>query len=200
MMSQSKDPPTRYIGPDGKEETLPQNSGIRKYIWEHLNDVHRILHRIGEAGGTVSAKKMQLCRAEVEIVGHQCSAKGREPVDVRVKRILDWPVPRNLKEVRGFLGLCGTVRIWIKDYSQIARPLVDLTRKAIEFHWGSKQEEAFVRLKALVTKAPALRPIDYTSDQPVVAPGLSRHLELCYIEGTVARNLLYALLDRLFAI
>jgi RNase H-like domain found in reverse transcriptase/Integrase zinc binding domain len=163
-----KGPPTRYVGPDGKEETLPQNSGIRRYIWEHLNDVHRILHRIGEAGGTVSAKKMQLCRAEVEIVGHQCSAKGREPVDIRVKRILDWPAPKNLKEVRGFLGLCGTVRIWIKDYSQIARPLVDLTRKAIEFHWGPEQDQAFNGLKALVTKAPALRPIDYTSDQPVI--------------------------------
>lgn len=163
-----KGPPTKYIGPDGKEETLPQNPGIRKYIWEHLNDVHRILHRIGEAGGTVSGKKMQLCRAEVEIVGHRCSAKGREPVDNRVRRILDWPTPENLKEVRGFLGLCGTVRIWIKDYSQIARPLVDLTRKTTEFHWDSEQEEAFTKLKALVTQAPALRPIDYTSNQPVI--------------------------------
>ena len=163
-----KGPPTRYIGPDGEEETLPQNSGIRRYIWEHLNDVHRILHRIGEAGGTVSAKKMQLCRAEVEIVGHQCSAKGREPVDNRVKKILNWPVPKSLKEVRGFLGLCGTVRIWIKDYSQIARPLVDLTRKATEFHWGPDQDDAFNKLKTLVTSAPALRPIDYTSDQPVI--------------------------------
>ena len=163
-----KGPATRYIGPDGNEETLPQNPGIRRYIWEHLNDVHRILHRIGEAGGTVSAKKMQLCRSEVEIVGHQCSAKGREPVDNRVKKILTWPVPETLKEVRGFLGLCGTVRIWIKDYSQIARPLVDLTRKATEFHWNPEQDNAFNKLKALVTKAPALRPINYTSNQPVI--------------------------------
>ena len=163
-----KGPVTRYIGPDGEEEVLPENPGIRRYIWEHLNDVHRILHRIGEAGGTVSAKKMQLCRAEVEIVGHKCSASGRQPVDSRTKKIETWPVPTDLKEVRGFLGLCGTVRIWIKDFSILARPLVDLTRKGVDFFWGPEQQEAFDCLKQLVSSAPALRPINYSSDKPVI--------------------------------
>lgn len=162
-----KGPSTKYLGLDGQEERLPQNPGIRRYIWEHLNDVHRILHRIGESGGTVSGKKMQLCQSEVEIVGHKCSSKGREPIDVRTKKVLEWPQPTNLKEVRGFLGLCGTVRIWIKDYSLIAKPLVDLTRKDVEFHWEPAQEEAFQTLKQLVTSAPALKSIDYASDRPV---------------------------------
>jgi transposase InsO family protein len=162
-----KGPPTRYIGKDGQEERIPQNSGIRRFIWEHLNDVHRILHRLGKAGGTVSGKKMQLCQTEVEIVGHKCSSKGREPIDARTEKVLDWPRPINLKEVRGFLGLCGTVRIWIKDYSLIAKPLVDLTRKDAEFIWGPSQENAFLHLKKLVTSAPVLKPIDYSSDRPV---------------------------------
>jgi hypothetical protein len=163
-----KGPPTKYLTPEGTEEVLPENPGIRKYIWEHLNDVHRILHRIKEAGGTVSGKKLQLCQSVVEIVGHQCSAKGRKPVDSRISKIQKWPTPINLKEVRGFLGLCGTVRIWIKDYSIIAKPLVHLTRKEIPFTWGPEQEEAFEHLKDLVTQAPALRPIDYSSDRPVI--------------------------------
>jgi len=162
-----KGPPTRYLDKDGHEERIPQNPGIRRFIWEHLNDVHRILHRIGESGGTVSGKKMQLCQSEVEIVGHKCSSKGREPIDGRTKKVTSWPRPLNLKEVRGFLGLCGTVRIWIQDYSQIAKPLVDLTRKDVEFHWGPAQEEAFLKLKKLVTSAPALKSIDYSCDRPV---------------------------------
>jgi transposase InsO family protein len=162
-----KGPPTKYLDKDGKEERIPQNPGIRKYIWEHLTDVHRILHRIGEAGGTVSGKKMQLCQAEVEIVGHKCSAKGREPIDSRTKKVKAWPTPRNLKEVRGFLGLCGTVRIWIQDYSILSKPLVDLTRKDADFEWGPPQEEAFHLLKHLVTMAPALKPINYKSGRPV---------------------------------
>jgi len=162
-----KGPATKYLGEDGKEECLPQNPRIRRYIWEHLNDVHRILHRLGEAGGTVSGKKMQLCQTEVEIVGTKCSSKGREPIDARTKKVLSWPRPKNLKEVRGFLGLCGTVRIWIQDYSLIAKPLVDLTRKGAEFVWELAQEKAFKHLKRLVTSAPALKPIDYQSDRPI---------------------------------
>ena len=163
-----KGPATRYLDSSGKEEVLPENPGIRRYVWEHLSDVHRILHRLGEAGGTVSGKKMQLCKSEIEIVGHQCSAKGREPVDNHVKKILKWPTPINLKEVRGFVGLCGTVRIWIKDFSQITRPLVELSKKGVPFHWDKEQEDAFNKLKELVTQAPAIRPIDYTSKRPLI--------------------------------
>ena len=159
---------TKYIGPNGVAERIPQNPGIRRYIWEHLQDVHRILHRMGEAGGTFSAKKMQLCQSEVTIIGQKCSAKGREPVDARIKKILNWPTPRNLTEVRGFLGLCGTVRIWIKNYSLVAKPLVDLTRNKVPFRWRPIQRAAFNWLKIAVTQAPALRPIDYTSDRPVI--------------------------------
>ena len=122
-----KGPTSHYVDSEGKEECIPDNPGIRRYIWEHLNDLHRVLHRIGEAGGTVSGKKMQLARFEVEIAGQQCSREGRKPTDTRAQCIKDWPTPANLTEVRGFLGLCGTVRIWIKDYSQIAGPLVLLT-------------------------------------------------------------------------
>ena len=163
-----KGPSTHYLDSEGKEETLPENPGIRRYIWEHLNDVHRILHRIGEAGGTVSSKKMQLCRSEVRIVGHSCSSKGREPVDDRALKILTWPTPVNTKEVRGFLGLCGTVRIWIKDYSQIAAPLNELTRKKSGFYWKQEQEDAFNHLKQLVSSAPALQPIDYKCGRPII--------------------------------
>jgi len=163
-----KGPANRYLDQDGKEETLKENPGIRRYVWEHLQDLHRVLHRIGEAGGTVSGKKMQLCKPEVEIVGQKCSREGRTPTDTRAQRIRDWPTPANLTEVRGFLGLCGTVRIWIKNYSQIARPLVDLTRKDVTFRWREEQEEAFQTLKGLVSSAPALKPINYECGRPVI--------------------------------
>lgn len=163
-----KGPESKYVLEGGQEERIPGNPGIRRFVWEHLNDLHRILHRIGQAGGTVSGKKMQLCLPDVEIVGQKCSSKGREPTDSKIKKVLDWPRPRNSTEVRGFLGLCGTVRIWIKDYSQIARPLAKLTRKDEDYVWGKDQQKAFEKLKDLVTKAPALKPIDYRCDRPVV--------------------------------
>jgi hypothetical protein len=84
-----KEPSSCYVDPDGNEETITENPGIQKFMWEHLKDLHHILHRIGEAGETVSGKKMQLCRTEVEIVGQKCSRNGREPTDTRAQRIRD---------------------------------------------------------------------------------------------------------------
>ena len=162
-----KGPITQYLDKNGEPEVLPENSGIRRFVWEHLQDVHRILWRIGEAGGTVSGKKMQLCQKEATIVGHRCTSEGRYPTEGRAEKIHKWPQPVNLKDVRGFLGLCGTVRIWIKDYSQIARPLVELTKKGVDFHWEKEQEKAFEQLKDLVSSAPAMRPVDYRCGRKV---------------------------------
>ena len=72
------------------------------------------------------------------------------------------------RDVRSFLGLCGTVRIWIANYSQLTCPLVDLYRKDAPFIWDTPQQESFNALKAAVIAAPALHPINYTSDLPVV--------------------------------
>jgi transposase InsO family protein len=163
-----KGPKTQYLDSNGKPEVLPENPGIRQFIWEHAQDVHRVMHRIKHAGATFSPKKTQICRPEVLIVGQKCTSAGRLPDDARATKILNWPVPQTVKEVRGFLGLCGTVRIWIKNYSQLARPLTQLWRKNSDFVWTPECQESFETLKKLVSSPPALMSIDYTSDRPVV--------------------------------
>ena len=163
-----KGPTTQYLDNNGNPEILKENPGIRRFIWEHANDVHRIMHRIGHAGATFSPKKSQVCRPEVLIVGQKCTPEGRLPDDVKVQKVLDWPPLKTQKEVRGFLGLCGTMRIWIKDYTLIARPLSELIRQNIDFIWDDRRQTAFDNLKTLITSAPVLRPIDYESSLPVI--------------------------------
>lgn len=163
-----KGPATEYLDKDGHPEVLAENPGIRRFIWEHALDVHRIMHRIGHAGAKFSPHKTQICRQEVMIVGQKCTPEGRCPDDDKVSKITNWPPLTTPKQVRGFLGLCGTVRIWIKDYSAIARPLTELTRKGAEFTWDDRRQEAFEKLKELISSAPALRPIDYTSTNPII--------------------------------
>src|SRR6266568_1958539 len=159
---------TQYLDKYSKPEVLPDNPGIRRFIWEHALDVHRIMHRVQCAGATVSSKKAQICLPEALIVGQRCNAKGREPDIEKTSKILNWPPLMTPKEVRRFLGLCGTVRIWIPNYSKIVRPLTELYHKDKEFIWGKAQEEAFATIKKYITEAPALHPIDYKSDNPVI--------------------------------
>jgi transposase InsO family protein len=161
-----KGPQSLYLQEDGTPEVLSQNPGIRRFIWEHAQDVHRILHRLHCAGVTISAKKTQLCRQNVVIVGQKCTPEGRCPEDNKVDKVLNWPPLKTPKDVRGFLGLCGTVRIWIENYSALARPLTELIHKGAEFVWDDRRQEAFETLKEKVASAPALRPIDYSSDNP----------------------------------
>ena len=163
-----KGPSTQYLGEDGQPETLPENPGIRRFIWEHANDVHRIMHRIKEAGGTFAASKAQVCLPEVLIVGQKCTQEGRLPDDDKIAKVLKWPQPTTPTAVRGFTGLCGTMRIWIPNYSQLIRPLTELTRKGTEFVWTDRHQEAFDTMKKIITSPPVLKPIDYTSDNPIV--------------------------------
>ena len=163
-----KGPASQYLDQDGKPETLSENPGIRRFIWEHAVDVNRIMHRIKESGATFSAKKTQICRPEVVIIGQKCTPQGRLPDGEKVEKIKNWPQLTTTKEARGFLGLCGTVRIWIKNYSHLARPITELWRKSEEFIWDDRRQEAFDMLKELVSTAPALNPIDYSSENAIV--------------------------------
>ena len=163
-----KGPESQYLDDNGNPETLSENPGIRRFIWEHAVDVNRIMHRIKESGATFSAKKTQICRPEVVIIGQKCTPNGRLPDDDKVSKILNWPPLSTPKEARGFMGLCGTVRIWIKDFSHLARPITELWRKSEEFIWDERRQEAFETLKKLISSAPALNPIDYTVDRAVV--------------------------------
>ncbi|KAI0054659.1 hypothetical protein BV25DRAFT_1816753, partial [Artomyces pyxidatus] len=102
-----KGPATQYLDAQGNPEVLEENPGIRRFIWEHAVDIHRIMHRVKHAGAMFSATKLQLCQEQVLIVGQLCTPDGRIPNDKKVFKIVNWPDLRNVKDVRGFLGLCG---------------------------------------------------------------------------------------------
>lgn len=163
-----KGPNTNYPDKDGKPETIPENSGIRRFIWEHAQDVHRVLHRVGHAGGTFSGKKTQCSRPSALILGQICSKDGRSPDEGKIKKIQDWPIPKNIHHVRQFLGLCGTVRIWIRDYSHITAPLVELKKKDVAFEMTPRRIAAFEALKTAISSPPVLRSIDYKSDNALI--------------------------------
>ena len=172
---------TTYPDKNGHPEVMKANPLIRRFIWEHALDVYRILHRVSHAGGTFSPTKIQLATPTAVILGHKCTPEGRSPDDQKIEKILKWPPLTTTKEVRGFLGLCGTVRIWIQNYSLIARPLTELVRKDEEFVWDNRREEAFQTLKQLITTAPALMPIDYSIENPVVLSVDSSYIAVGFI-------------------
>jgi Reverse transcriptase (RNA-dependent DNA polymerase) len=159
---------TRYEQPDGSYKTIPDNYGIHRFAWEHLSDVNWVFHRMKHAGGTFSGHKLFLCVPEVKIVGHICNYQGRIPDRTCISKIENWPPCENVLEVHGFLGTCGVVRIFIHNFAEIARPLVELTKKDMEFMWDGRRQQAMDDLKQQVLSAPALCPIDYQTGRQVI--------------------------------
>jgi len=82
----------------------------------------------------------------------------------KVEGVLNWPVPRNVKEVQKFLGLTNYYRRFIKDFARIAVPLHMLVRKEQRWKWKKKQEEVFERLKAVFTTEPILAILDINKE------------------------------------
>ena len=147
--------------------TIPDNSGIRKFIWEHLNDIHRILHHFRCAGATISAKKLFIATPEIIVLGHKCNYEGRVPDDSKIAKIRDWPPCRSITDIHAFLGTAGFMQIWICNSSTTARPLTDLTCKGETFAWDDTHAAAMQVLKDAIVASPALISIDYASDHPV---------------------------------
>ena len=69
----------------------------------------------------------------------------------KVNRVLSWLEPKNVKDIRKFLGLANYYRRFIKDFAQVARPMNMLTRKDVKWQWRKEQQKAFNKLKEIFT-------------------------------------------------
>ena len=84
---------------------------------------------LGEAGLKLKAKKCQLFQEEIPFLGHIVSAAGIGADPAKCQQVRDWPVPRDLHEVRSFVGLCSYDRWHIQGFTELAAPLYELATK-----------------------------------------------------------------------
>jgi len=109
--------------------------------------MEEILRRLEENGLYVKPEK---CIWKVRKIGFLGVVIGPNRIEIeeeKVDGVLSWPEPKNVKNVRRFLGLTNYYRRFIKNFAQVARPMNMLIRKNVKWQWGIEQQKAFDELK-----------------------------------------------------
>lgn len=101
----------------------------------HLSLLQEILQKYVAANLHLNSLKSQIAASEVTYLGHTFDQNGVRISDTRAKVIKDWPIPRNAKETRQFLGTMSYVCRHLPNYSSLVSPLTELTLPKAEFKW-----------------------------------------------------------------
>ncbi|GFY07742.1 hypothetical protein TNCV_4133391 [Trichonephila clavipes] len=121
---------------------------------EGLEKLKIIFEVAKKYGLEIKFKKCQFLKKKIEFLGHIVESGTIKPSPTKTLAVRKFPEPTTIKQVQSFLGLNGYFRKYIKDYSKIAKPLSDLTRKENLFVFGIQQKEAFEKLKKILSEGP----------------------------------------------
>jgi hypothetical protein len=132
-----------------------------KNLQNHLKHLKVVLELLQQHQLYAKLSKCHFGCQEVEYLGHVISEDGVKVDPNKIDAMLKWHVPRNHKALRGFLGLIGYYRKFVKGYGGIATPLTNLLKKN-SFAWNEKAERAFNQLKEAMTTPPVLGLPDFT--------------------------------------
>ena len=123
---------------------------------EHMKDLTDLFERLRDSGLKLNPSKCKFATSKCEFLGHEISREGIKPPSQKVDKILNYPIPKNIKELRRVLGMFNWFRKFVPNYSMIVSPLTKLTRKNVKFQWNSEQQAAFDDLKQRLINSPAL--------------------------------------------
>ena len=131
---------------------------------KHLHHVRAVLTVLHQHRLFVKRSKCAFGVDCIAYLGHIISAQGVAMDPDKVQAVADWPQPRSARAVRGFLGLAGYYRKFVKDFGAIAATLTALLKEG--FTWNEAAAAAFVALKTAITTAPVLALPDF--EQPFI--------------------------------
>lgn len=147
-------------------------------LQDHMQDLKLIFSSLRSANLKVQPDKSEFLTKKVEFLGHIVTDKGLQPNPKKIAAIVNYPIPKTIKEIKSFLGLVGYYRRFIPNFAKIVYPINKCTRKGekINIH-DPRYISAFEHCKNLITNSPILqypdfnKPFTLTTDASDIAIG-----------------------------
>lgn len=165
-------------------------------ISEHSIKLKAVFDRLKNNNLLLQLDKCEFMRQEVVYLGHVISEKGVSPNPEKTKAISTYPTPKNVKQIKQFLGLVGYYRRFIKDFSKIAKPLTSLLKKNIEFEWSAEAEDAFLTFKNILTSEPLLQYPKFNENFILTTDSSNNAIGAVLSQGEVSKDLPIAYASR----
>lgn len=123
---------------------------------EGLDLLRTVLGIIRDAGLTLNLEKCFFLQSKIDYLGYEISDEGIRPSNKNIVAVTNYAEPKDVHELRMFLGLASYFRKFVKDYAGITYDLYKLLKKDTKWEWGSTQQEAFQQIKNILTSRPLL--------------------------------------------
>jgi hypothetical protein len=127
---------------------------------DHARHLAAVLQLLSDNQFYVKPSKCSFAQLELEYLGHIVSGSGVATDPRKTRAMQEWPRPANVTDLRGFLGLTGYYRKFVRGYGVMAKPLTNLVKKK-DFAWSPEAETAFLQLKAAMVTTPVLALPDF---------------------------------------
>ncbi|XP_056695508.1 uncharacterized protein [Spinacia oleracea] len=139
------------------DQDIPKTAFRTRYDREeHEGHLRTILQTLRDSQLYAKFSKCEFWLEKVSFLGHFISKEGVSVDPAKIKAVSEWVAPKNVTEVRSFLGLARYYRRFVKDFSKVARPMTNLMKKETKFVWTEDCEHAFQSLKERLTTTPIL--------------------------------------------
>eukprot|EP00253_Pinus_taeda_P002210 PITA_02210 len=116
---------------------------------------------------TFRMRKCDFFKEEIQYLGNVVTKEGIVVDPEKIRTIMEWPIPKDVVDIRSFMGLAGYYRRFVEGFSRVAYPITSLQKKGKVFKWTSECHKSFEQLKHLLTTTPILSIVDPNKDYVV---------------------------------
>ena len=158
------------------DDILVYTTGTLK---DHIAHVSKVLDKLKDRELKIKPEKCDFHKTSVTFLGFIVGRQGIQLDPSKVDSIRTWPTPKTVKDVQAFLGLTNYNRKFVENYSKLALPLTELTKKDKPFTWAKPQQAAFEALKRANEDSPVLRMFTPTQALHIETDASDRAIGAC---------------------